>query len=271
MKEKRTIILVVSLLALIGLYVWHSQRLERKRISATKVTRTAPIDPAQALMRDVVKAVDKYKKDTGTMPPNLEVLKGKYLEEGSYNLAKKSNFQYVYVDKDSYRINVPTGAAPLKVAAAQPVAGEQAGAAAASASETSPTTALLTTETGWKYEPRGKIDPFKPFIVARRAEAATPEVAHKPLTPLQKMALSEIQRGLKAIIWGKLGSSALVEDATGKGYVIKVGTYVGQNDGIVKKILEDRIIVEEYKRDPVENRLITNEVVLRLKKVEAEE
>jgi type IV pilus assembly protein PilP len=85
------------------------------------------------------------------------------------------------------------------------------------------------------------------------------------------MALSEIQAGLRAIIWGKMGNKALVEDATGKGYVLAVGTYVGQNDGIVKKILEDRIVVEEYIRDPVENHLTTNEVILKLKKVETEE
>jgi Tfp pilus assembly protein PilP len=85
------------------------------------------------------------------------------------------------------------------------------------------------------------------------------------------MALSEVQAGLRAIIWGKMGNKALVEDAAGKGYVLTVGTYVGQNDGIVKKILEDRIVVEEYIRDPVENRLTTNEIVLKLKKVETEE
>ena len=40
---------------------------------------------------------------------------------------------------------------------------------------------------------------------------------------------------------------------------------------IVKKILEDRIVVEEYRRDPIEDRLVTNEVVLKLKKGEGEE
>mgnify|MGYP001814507167 FL=1 len=85
------------------------------------------------------------------------------------------------------------------------------------------------------------------------------------------MPLSEIESGLKAIIWGQLGNKALVEDATGKGYVVQEGTYVGQHDGIVKKIYEDRIIVEEYRRDPGKGRLEPNEVVLKLKKVEAEE
>jgi Tfp pilus assembly protein PilP len=62
-----------------------------------------------------------------------------------------------------------------------------------------------------------------------------------------------------------------VEDATGKGYVVQEGTYVGQHDGIVKKIYQDRIIVEEYRRDSAKGRLEPTEVVLKLKKVEAEE
>ncbi len=85
------------------------------------------------------------------------------------------------------------------------------------------------------------------------------------------MPLSEIQSGLKAIIWGQLGNKALVEDATGKGYVVQEGTYVGQNDGIVKKIFEDRIVVEEYRRDPIKGQLVANEVVLKLKKGEGKD
>ena len=84
------------------------------------------------------------------------------------------------------------------------------------------------------------------------------------------MPLSEIQTGLKAIIWGQLGIKALVEDTTGKGYVVQEGTYVGQHNGIVKKIYEDRIVVEEYRRDPVADRLIPSEVVLKLKKGETD-
>jgi type IV pilus assembly protein PilP len=85
------------------------------------------------------------------------------------------------------------------------------------------------------------------------------------------MPLSEIQTGLRAIIWGQLGNKALVEDATGKGYVVKEGTYVGQHNGIVKRIYEDRIVVEEYRRDPIEDRLVPSEVVLKLKKGEGED
>jgi type IV pilus assembly protein PilP len=41
------------------------------------------------------------------------------------------------------------------------------------------------------------------------------------------------------------GNRALVEDATGKGYVIKKGTYIGLNAGQVIQIEKDRVIIEE--------------------------
>jgi type IV pilus assembly protein PilP len=154
------------------------------------------------------------------------------------------------------------------VAAKKTVAGTTSAPATSSKSTSEP---LVATEAGWKYDPTGKPDPFKPFILASNTQEDTMPKVVRQLTPLQKMPLSEIQTGLRAIIWGQLGNKALVEDATGKGYVVKEGTYVGQHNGIVKRIYEDRIVVEEYRRDPIEDRLVPSEVVLKLKKGEGEE
>ncbi|HVO83345.1 MAG TPA: pilus assembly protein PilP [Syntrophobacteria bacterium] len=275
MKEKRTIILAVVLLALVGVYVWHAQRMEGQRTSAGG--KPTVLTPAAEFMGKMNGAVIKYKKDKGDYPQKLEDLKGKYLDDATYQKALDQKVQYVYVSKDAYRLTIP--ASPVQVAAKPQAPGQPApagqqpeaptAAPSAVASGPAPTSLADIVAT---YDPRGKADPFKPFLLTQKASAeGSGEAKRKPLTPLQKMALSEIQAGLRAIIWGKMGNKALVEDATGKGYVLTVGTYVGQNDGIVKKILEDRIVVEEYIRDPVENRLTTNEVILKLKKVETEE
>jgi type IV pilus assembly protein PilP len=170
-------------------------------------------------------------------------------------------------------MRLTTKRGPIKVAKG-PGAQQKPGATTSSSGSASgaPSSKLTTTETGWKYDPTGKPDPFKSFILATAIpEGTAPKVVRRQLTPLQKMPLSEIEAGLKAIIWGQLGSKALVEDATGKGYVVQEGTYVGQHDGIVKKIYQDRIVVEEYRRDPGKGRLEPNEVVLKLKKVESEQ
>jgi len=277
MKDKRTIILAVVLLALVGVYVWHAQRVGSARAPKDIGGKPISLSPEMEFMGKMNKAVNTYKKEKGDYPQKFEDLKGKYLDDATYQKAQEQKVQYVYVNKDVYRLTIP--AAPVQVAAKPPApgqpapAGQQPGAPTAAPSAVAPGAAPTSlAEIVATYDPRGKADPFKPFLLTQKASAeGSGDVKRKPLTPLQKMALSEIQAGLRAIIWGKMGNKALVEDATGKGYVVTVGTYVGQNDGIVKKILEDRIVVEEYIRDPVENRLTTNEVILKLKKVETEE
>lgn len=278
MKDKRTIILAVILLALVGVYVWHAQRLGSARASKEIGGKPVSLSPGEQFVGKMNTALNNYKKEKGDYPQKFEDVKGKYLDDATYQKAQEQKVQYVYVSKDVYRLTVP--AAPVQVAAkptapGQPApAGRQPGAPTAAAPPAmapgaAPISLAAIVAT---YDPRGKADPFKPFLLTQKASTeGSGEVKRKPLTPLQKMALSEIQAGLRAIIWGKMGNKALVEDAAGKGYVLTVGTYVGQNDGIVKKIFEDRIVVEEYIRDPVENRLTTNEVILKLKKVETEE
>jgi len=277
MKDKRTIILAVVLLALVGVYVWHAQRVGSARAPKDIGGKPISLSPGEQFVGKMNTALNTYKKEKGDYPQKFEALKGKYLDDATYQKAQEQKVQYVYVNKDVYRLTIP--AAPVQVAAKPPApgqpapAGQQPGAPTAAPSAVAPGAAPTSlAEIVATYDPRGKADPFKPFLLTQKASAeGSGDVKRKPLTPLQKMALSEIQAGLRAIIWGKMGNKALVEDATGKGYVVTVGTYVGQNDGIVKKILEDRIVVEEYIRDPVENRLTTNEVILKLKKVETEE
>jgi len=268
MKDKRTIILVLALVAMIGVYVWHSQRIKTPAKSAVEPGRPAKLDTSTVLMRKVVKAINNHKTEKGAVPRNLEELKGNYLDITTYNQVKESKLQYAYVNPQAYRLTKPTSTeSPVVVAAKKAATGTGSSAPDASNSTFGKPT---VTEADWKYDSTGKPDPFKPFILASQPqEAATPKVVRQ-LTPLQKMPLSEIQTGLKAIIWGQLGNKALVEDATGKGYVVQEGTYVGQHNGIVKRIYEDRIVVEEYKRDPVEDRLVPSEVVLKLKKGEEE-
>ena len=269
MKDKKTILLIAVLLALIGVYVWHSGRLKKTELPKAPVAaKKAPLDPRKAMATKVLKAINAHKKEKGSVPRNLEELKGKYLDDATYQQVKKSAIEYVYVNPQAYRLSTTaSGAKPVVVAAKKPTSA----AGPATTKPGSSSKIPVTTQTGWQYNPSGKPDPFKPFIIARTVPTQKRKKRTQPLTPLQKMPLSEIQTGLKAIIWGQMGARALVEDATGKGYVVREGTYVGQNDGIVKKILEDRIVVEEYRRDPIEDRLVTNEVVLKLKKGEGEE
>jgi len=115
-------------------------------------------------------------------------------------------------------------------------------------------------ESEYSYNPIGKPDPFKPFI-----QLASREGARKLATPLQKFDISQLK--LVAIISTSHGNVALVEDATGKGYILKKGTWVGKNDGKVTKILRDKVIIEEVYQD-IFGQTKTSEISLLLHKVE---
>jgi Tfp pilus assembly protein PilP len=273
MKEKKTIILTVVLLLLVGVFIYYNQMIEKEAKPTGKAVDITRIDPNFLLKVKVSRAARAYIQEKGKAPGSMNELKGKYLDEKTHKLALAKNIQYKRTGTKSFQILVP---ASVKLAKKKAKGKKKKKAAGATTSADSKTTDSLsktvTAETGWKYDPTGKPDPFKSFILATAIQEETaPKVVRRQLTPLQKMPLSEIEAGLKAIIWGQLGSKALVEDATGKGYVVQEGTYVGQHDGIVKKIYQDRIIVEEYRRDPGKGRLEPNEVVLKLKKVESEQ
>ena len=101
------------------------------------------------------------------------------------------------------------------------------------------------------YNPEGKIDPFVPLFKEKPATAVESAKTVKkgkwkiciPFTPLQKIDLSQLK--LVGIIRSASGNKALVEEASGKGYVIKKGTYIGISCGTVGEILKDRVIIDE--------------------------
>ena len=90
-------------------------------------------------------------------------------------------------------------------------------------------------------------NPFLPLF--SDASAAPKEKKHKKqrnpkeLTPLEKVDLSQLK--LVATLRAASGNKALVEDSTGKGYVVKEGTYIGINSGSIIEITNKSIVVEE--------------------------
>jgi type IV pilus assembly protein PilP len=98
------------------------------------------------------------------------------------------------------------------------------------------------------YNPKGRFDPFEPLFKEEPEAPTAVSVKSKrkrrvPQTPLERVALSQLK--LSAVIRAPSGNSALVEDATGKGYVVVKGTYIGLNSGKVIRIEKDRIVIEE--------------------------
>ena len=108
------------------------------------------------------------------------------------------------------------------------------------------------------YNPKDKIDPFEPLFRDKPSVALVKKKRKKrvPRTPLERIDLSQLK--LVGIIMASSGNRALVEESSGKGYVIKNGTYVGTNAGKVVKIEKDKVVVAEEYEDVLGNVSLRN-------------
>jgi type IV pilus assembly protein PilP len=97
------------------------------------------------------------------------------------------------------------------------------------------------------YSRTGRMDPFEPFLYRPEPEVSLTEQEQlqirAPQTPLEKMDLAQLR--LTGIMRTPGRMHALVEEASGKGYVVVEGTYIGNKGGQISRILPDRIVVEE--------------------------
>ena len=84
-----------------------------------------------------------------------------------------------------------------------------------------------------------------------------------PQTPLEKLDLGQLK--LVGIIQSAKKNKALVEEASGKGYIISKGTYIGTQAGRVKKINKDRVVIEEEIED-ITGKIVLHEKELKLQK-----
>lgn len=107
------------------------------------------------------------------------------------------------------------------------------------------------------YDASGKPDPFEPLVAAleptqmEKGASVDRIRSDKPLTPLQRFDISDLF--LVAVILADNNTTALVEDNAHNGYIVKEGMVIGKNDGVIKKILKDRMIIEEKIADSAGN------------------
>ena len=108
------------------------------------------------------------------------------------------------------------------------------------------------------YDPKGKIDPFEPLFKETPTVASVKKQREKrtPRTPLERIDIGQLK--LVGIILAESGNKALVEEASGKGYIVKIGTYLGTNSGKVVKIEKDTVVVAEEYEDVLGNVTVRN-------------
>ncbi len=108
------------------------------------------------------------------------------------------------------------------------------------------------------YNPKGKRDPFEPFLKTER-KGSEANLAAVP--PLQRYDINELR--FVGVIWTAKGARALVEDIEGKGYSVTVGTKIGRSGGVVTRITDGQLFVGEESREPTGARVV-REISLKL-------
>jgi len=97
------------------------------------------------------------------------------------------------------------------------------------------------------YSIEGRADPFKPFVSPKSVSAkpTDPNEIVDEKTQLTGMQLFEPgQLKLVGVITSSKEPIALVEDQTKKGYVLKLGSYIGKR-GVVSSIDTHQLVITE--------------------------
>lgn len=87
------------------------------------------------------------------------------------------------------------------------------------------------------YSPMGKRDPFQ---APMKAQAKRPR---ENLSPLERYEIGQLK--LAGVIWDIKDPRAMVEDSSGLGYIVRVGTPIGPNEGKIKQIKPAEVVIEE--------------------------
>ena len=99
------------------------------------------------------------------------------------------------------------------------------------------------------YDPTGRTDPFEPLFknISQKEEniTFTPKLPPKGHIPgdLEKIDISQLK--LTGIVISANRNLGLVQEASGKGYIIHKGSYIGTRGGRVSEILKNKVVIKE--------------------------
>ena len=140
-------------------------------------------------------------------------------------------------------------------------AGEGAVAADPSTDEGSGESRLVedpkSAEPQYTYNPNGRRDPFQSY---RHDLADDSDTVQTPL-----MAYELEQLSVVAVVWDAKKRRALVADPRGETHVVKEGSPIGKNDGLVIHIGDNMVLVKETYVD-FAGEMTTKDVELRIRR-----
>ncbi|BCO10349.1 hypothetical protein GF1_27250 [Desulfolithobacter dissulfuricans] len=125
---------------------------------------------------------------------------------------------------------------------------------------------VMDGDTGFEYKLEGRPDPFVPFLSekATTTQVNPDEIVEEEIELSGMRQFEPGQLKLVAVLISQGEKVAMVEDVTGRGYILKTGTPIGRR-GVVSDIQEDQVIITETARTR-SGKEIKNTVVMRLNK-----
>lgn len=131
--------------------------------------------------------------------------------------------------------------------------------------ETEPVAIEKSTST-FEYQMEDRADPFAPFVSGTAKK--------NPVQPDEIIENNEVLTGMQLFEPGQLtlvalmltggNKLAMVQDFTGRGYVVEEGVKIGRR-GVITQITEDRVIIEETAQTR-SGKTLKNEIAMVLKR-----
>jgi hypothetical protein len=127
--------------------------------------------------------------------------------------------------------------------------------------------AFLKKTSSYQYHLEGRPDPFLPFIADKTEGTLDPNELVDTNEQLTGMQLFEPgQLSLVALVSSDNQKFAMVQDVSGKGYIIKEGTKIGKR-GVVRSIIPNKVLIEEIAMTRAGKKL-SSDIVMVLRKEE---
>ncbi|MCB0324461.1 MAG: pilus assembly protein PilP [Bdellovibrionales bacterium] len=230
-------LVMVGLLAYIAYHQVSTAPLDARatiEASVEQISGQTDLKPGQTELLRVQLAISDFQAANARPPATLEELVPKYFDRVPRDPNTNEPFAYER-DGMAFRLGAQTQE-PVRVASA-------AGGSTPSAAEldaavegyVNPNTMELEDFT---YDPAGRRDPFLPFNFAPGEQVDM----SKP--PLERYSLGQLK--VTAVLQDTDGdSTAIVEDATGRGYTVRPGARLGNRNGVVVSIQPEGVNVVE--------------------------
>ena len=237
-------VLIVLLCIVGGYYMTMTKTVDTRTAIETGVetamkTKNLSLEE-QALLRVQLAIIDYSTRNAGVPPTTLNDLVPAYFDALPKNPLTNKPFEYAR-EGASYRLGGASAPKNGAASAAQVKPGEELPAAAKAGAQgdyVNPNTMQLE---AFSYDPTGKRDPFQPFDFSARP------VSHAA-TPLERYSIGQLR--LTAVLADASGNrTAIVEDASGKGYTVRPGTKIGTQNGVIVSIDAEALKILETETD----------------------